>query len=73
MRPVRRGIFISAAGTNLKGVFDGSLRVAQYFYKMLEIKLEGSHCYPQTDKKGAILENAQALEDVFLAGKILAE
>lgn len=73
MRPARRGIFISAAGTNLKGVFDGAQRVVQYFYKMLEIKLEGSHCYPQTDKRGAILENAQALEEVFQAGKRLVE
>ncbi len=72
LRPTRRGIFISAAGTDLKGVFDGAVRVARYFFKMLDIEWCDSLCYPLTDKIGDIYNHPTALEDVYLAGKRLA-
>lgn len=71
-RPERRGIFISAAGTGLQGVFDGAKRTVKYFFKMLEIKPEGDYCYPHTDQKGEIKNNPAALEEVHRAGKLLA-
>lgn len=68
----RRGIFISAAGTELPGVFDGAIRVTKYFLKMLDIKMDGSYCYPKVDRKGDILERQEAMAEVFEAGKKLA-
>ncbi|MFZ5647460.1 MAG: flavodoxin family protein [Bacillota bacterium] len=67
LRENRRGIFISCAGTNLPGVFDGSIRVVRYFFKMLDVKLTGTYCYPGTDKKGDILANTGAMEEIKTA------
>ncbi|KJS18229.1 MAG: NADPH-dependent FMN reductase [Peptococcaceae bacterium BRH_c4b] len=71
LRPPRRGIYISAAGTNLPGVFDGALRTARYFFKMLDIQWDSSYCFPLTDKTGVINSNTEALETVFQAGTLL--
>ncbi|MHB8170879.1 MAG: flavodoxin family protein [Thermincolia bacterium] len=72
-RPVRQGIFISAAGSNLPGVFDGAVRVVKYYYLMMETQLVGTYLYPNTDDKGDILKNPAALEEVFKAGLNLIE
>jgi len=63
-----QGIFISCAGTNLPGVFDGAIQVVKYFFKMLEIKLSGIYCYSGVDDKGAIKNNTAALQEVYFAG-----
>ncbi|MFZ5595622.1 MAG: flavodoxin family protein [Bacillota bacterium] len=67
LREARRGIFISCAGTRLPGVFDGPVRVAKYFFKMLDIKLMGTYCYSGVDKKGEILARTEALEEISAA------
>jgi hypothetical protein len=72
LRPARKGIYISAAGTGLPGVFDGALRTARYFFKMLDIHWEGSYCFPKTDTIGEINNNPEALEEVLRAGTLLA-
>jgi multimeric flavodoxin WrbA len=72
IRPARRGIFISAAGTNLPGVFEGAIRIIQYFYKIMEICLAGCFCYPKIDRKGEIKNHPAALAEVFTAGMELA-
>ncbi|MCL6638740.1 MAG: flavodoxin family protein [Firmicutes bacterium] len=64
----RRGIFLSASGTGLPGVFDGARRVAGYFFKMLDISGAGSYCYSGVDRKGDILAREEALLEVFEAG-----
>ncbi|KJR96213.1 MAG: NADPH-dependent FMN reductase [Peptococcaceae bacterium BRH_c4a] len=63
-RQNRRGIFISCAGTRLPGVFEGSASIVRYFFKMMDIKLTGTYCYPGIDKKGEILARAGALEEI---------
>lgn len=70
--PAPRGMFISCAGTTLDGVFDGTLRTARYFFKMLGIKLEGTLCYDGVDEKGAILKHSRAFAETYSHGKILA-
>jgi hypothetical protein len=72
-RLARRGIFISAAGTGLPGVFDGAVRVARYFFKMLDISYAGAYCYPKTDGRGEILSNREALAEVLGAGLALGQ
>lgn len=72
-RPSRKGIFISCAGTTLPGVFDGAVRVARYFFKMLEIDILSALCYPGVDNKGDILQNSAALAEVEKYGYELAK
>lgn len=72
-RSDRRGIFISTAGTDLPGVFDGTIRVARYFFKMLEMDYAGAYCYPNTDARGEILSNQRALDEVLAAGLALGQ
>lgn len=67
-RPTRKGMFISAAGSDRESIFDGSERVAKYFFLMLEAEYAGCYCYPSIDKKGAVLEHPEALEEVHGAG-----
>jgi hypothetical protein len=57
-------MFISCAGTRIEGVFDGTVRVARYFFKMLEIRMAGIYCYPGVDRKGDILDNGAALNEI---------
>jgi multimeric flavodoxin WrbA len=71
-RPPRRGLFISAAGSNLPKVFDGAEQVARYFFKMLEMDYLGSYTYKQVDEKGAIRQWPEALKEVREAGRRLA-
>ena len=71
VREKRRGIFISVAGTNLPGVFDGALRVIRYFFKMVEVRFVGSYCYPSIDKKGEILNHPWVFEEIAEAAREL--
>lgn len=73
LRENRRGIYISCAGTSLPGVFDGAERVVRYFFNMLDVKITGTYCYPGTDKKGEILSNTQAIEEIKSAAAKLAD
>jgi len=72
-RPAREGIFLSCAGTNLPGVFDGAIRVVKYFFMITEIKLVKALCYSKVDLKGEILEHPKALAEVKEYGRQLAE
>lgn len=71
-RKSRRGIFISVAGSNLPGVFDGALQVAGYFFKMIDFRLAGAYCYPGVDKKGEILSHGPALQEIREAAAKMA-
>ncbi|OAT86438.1 flavodoxin family protein [Desulfotomaculum copahuensis] len=71
LRPPRRGIYIATAGTNLPGVFDGAIRVVKYFFKMLEIDLTGTFCYPRVDAKGSVKDHPTALAECLQAGREL--
>jgi len=63
-RRSRRGIFISCAGTRIDGVFEDPVRVAGYFFKMLDIRLAGTYCYPGVDGRGDILSDHAALDEI---------
>lgn len=71
-RPRRKGIFVSCAGTRFPDVFSGALQVVRYFFKMLEIELVASLCYPGVDAAGEILSNQAALLEAYQAGRDLA-
>ncbi len=69
---VRRGMFISCAGTTLPGVFDGTVRTGRYFFKMLGITFDALLCYEGVDKKGEILQHRQAMDEVYRQARALA-
>ncbi len=70
-RPPRKGIFISASGSNHKNVFAGALQVAKYFFLMIEAEFTGSYCYSELEEKGAVLNHPDILSEVFEAGNSL--
>lgn len=72
-RPKRRGIFISTAGSNLPDVFDGALPVVRYFFKMLEIELDGVYCYRNLEERDAAAGNGSAMAETFSAGQKLVK
>jgi len=69
----RRGMFISCSGTSLPGVFDGTVRTARYFYKMLGIVPDAVLCYDGVDKKGEILKHQRAIDEVNQQAWALAQ
>lgn len=68
LRPARKGIYISASGSDHKNVFDGALQVARYFFLMLEADFTGSFCYSKIDEKGDVFKHPEILQEVFDAG-----
>jgi multimeric flavodoxin WrbA len=70
-RPGRKGLFISAAGTDLPGVFSGAQRTVKYYFKMLEMEYAGEHLFTLVDDKGDILKHPDYLSEVYEAGKQL--
>ena len=71
-RPRRRGIFISTAGSDLPGVFDGALPVARYFFRMLEVEPDGFYGYRNLEEKHEAGRSGSAMAEAFLAGARLA-
>lgn len=69
----RKGIFISCAGSNFPEVFSDAERVIRYYFMILETAYAGSYLYKEVDELGAILRRPEALQEVFQAGKALAE
>jgi len=69
----RRGMFISCSGTSLPGVFDGTVRTARYFFKMLGIVPDEVLCYDGVDKKGEILKHQRAMAEVYRQAQTLAQ
>jgi multimeric flavodoxin WrbA len=72
-RPKRQGIFLSAAGTDLSGVFDCAVRTVKYYFKMLDVEYIREYCYTKIDAKGEILTHPSALAEVNSAGAALVE
>jgi hypothetical protein len=71
-RQQRRGVYVGCAGTRLPDVFDGTLQVVRYLFKILEIDLVATLCYPGIDGEGEIRGNATALQEAFELGRRLA-
>jgi len=69
----RRGMFVSCSGTTLPGVFDGTVRTARYFFKMLGIVPDAVLCYEGVDKKGEILKHQRAIDEVNQQAWALAQ
>jgi multimeric flavodoxin WrbA len=68
----RRGVLIAVGGSRGQKQFDCVRQPIQGFFKYLEVQYTGSLCVNQVDEKGAILKRADALEEAFRLGRMLA-
>ncbi|MCL5037271.1 MAG: flavodoxin family protein [Chloroflexi bacterium] len=59
--PERRGIFLSVCGMKDFNVFDCAVKEVKAFFAVNNIELAGNVLVPDTDRKGAISENMEAL------------
>jgi multimeric flavodoxin WrbA len=65
----RRGLFISTAGSNVKGVFDAAIPTVRYFFAMIDIHDFEVLTFSGVDEMGAILRVPDALEKAREAGE----
>jgi multimeric flavodoxin WrbA len=64
-----RGYLIAVGATKGETMFDGSKRMAKYFYDALDMRYEGGLFYPQVEKKGGIRDHPGALQEAFELGR----
>ena len=63
-----KGYLISVGASKGKNLFQGVELTAKYFFDALDMSYEGGIFYRRIDKKGAILENPDALKEAFDLG-----
>ena len=68
----RKGIFISVGATKGKMLFDGVVRIIRYFFDAVDADYQGALLYRNTEAKGAIKRNKEAMEHMKELGKFLA-
>ena len=68
----RKGLFISAAASRGKKLFDGALLSIQYFFDVLDTELWKSLLYRGLDFEGDILKHPEYLDEAYGAGKEFA-
>ncbi len=68
----RKGIFISVGATKGKMLFDGVVRIIRYFFDAVDADYQGALLYRNTEAKGAIKRNKEAMEHMKELGKLLA-
>ena len=65
----RKGLFISAAATKGKKLFEGSLLSVRYFFDVLDMTLWKSLLYRQLDFEGDVLKHPDYLSEAYDEGK----
>ncbi len=68
----RKGIFISVGATKGKMLFDGVVRIIRYFFDAVDADYQGALLYRNTEAKGAIKRNKEAMEHMKELGELLA-
>ena len=68
----RQGLFLSTAGSRVKGVFRGAVMTVRYFLDALDAAYFGDLLLSDVDEKGAITRHPAALEEAFALGSRLA-
>lgn len=63
-----KGYLIAVAATSGKSLFDGTILMAKYFYDALDMSYEGELLARKIDKKGAVLENPEILNEAYNFG-----
>ncbi len=65
----RKGIFISAAGSGSKEIFNCPRKVIRSFFDVLYVDYLSDFVFNNIDKQGDILENKKAMETLYESGK----
>lgn len=68
----RRGLIIAVGGSRSQKQFECVRQPVQSFFKYLEVQCAASLCVNQVDEKGAVLKRADALDEAFRLGQMLA-
>lgn len=65
---VRKGVFISTAGSTVKKAFDGARFSLKYFFDAIGVTYHKDLCYLDVDELGAIKKHPDALREAYDAG-----
>jgi len=64
-----KGYLIAVGATRGKNLFDGSQLTARYFFDALDMSYEGGIFFRRLDKKTAVNENPETLQEAFNLGR----
>jgi len=71
--PKRKGLFVSAAATSGKKLFDGVMLSVNYFFDVLDMELWKALLYRGFDFEGDVLKHPEYLDEAFDAGKAFVQ
>jgi len=63
-----RGYLITVGATRGKNLFEGAILTAKYFYDALDMSYEGGIFFRSLEKKNAVQENPETLQEAFTIG-----
>jgi len=63
-----RGYLITVGATRGKSLFEGAILTAKYFYDALDMSYEGGIFFRSLEKKNAVKENPETLQEAFTLG-----
>ena len=63
-----RGYLIGVGASRGKNLFEGAILTARYFYDALDMSYEGGIFFRSLEKKGAVRENPETLQEAFNLG-----
>lgn len=69
----RKGAFIGVGATKGEQLFDGSILIMKYFFKVIGVEYAGELLFKGVDKKGEIREHPTALGDAYNFGRSLVK
>jgi multimeric flavodoxin WrbA len=64
-----KGYLIAVGATGGKNLFEGVQLTARYFFDALDMSYEGGIFFRKMDKKNAVIEHPEALQEAFELGK----
>lgn len=64
-----KGYLIAVGGTRGENLFEGSQLTAKYFFDALDMSYEGGIFFRKLDKKTAVKENPETLQEAFNLGR----
>ncbi|MEW6666973.1 MAG: flavodoxin family protein [Thermodesulfobacteriota bacterium] len=65
----RRGYLIAVGATRGKNLFEGAQLTARYFFDALDVTYHGGVFFRRLEKKTAVQENPEALQEAFNLGR----
>jgi multimeric flavodoxin WrbA len=65
----RRGYLIAVGATRGKNLFEGAELTARYFFDALDVTYHGGVFFRRLEKKTAVQENPEALQEAFNLGR----